>query len=234
MLPKLMLTKRLTRTSSEWALGILKYSYAIQRNIQTTSKVGNHFQVDIKAGTIITIKEIIITLDILTIIKVVMVKESILVEVVPMQVDMISILIQIDTKTDMVDTITEMTMEIMVITVDNNKVTTKSHTNLDMEKKVDQDTAMISMEINLATIRIADLTIITINMIQAKADTITVKEMITIVATNHMINQQLSSRITATLIHMYSINKTLLQPLVQLIHLNNKITNIMGSNINIQ
>ena len=58
--------------------------------------------------------------------------------------------------------------------------------------------------------------------------------MITIAATNPMINQALSSRITAALIHMDNIHKIPLQLLQQLIQLSNKTTNTMGSNINIQ
>jgi len=237
LLPKQMLTKPLRRTSSEWARDILKYFYAIQRNTRITSKVGNHSQVDIKGDTIVTTKGITITLGIRINIKVVMAKESILVEVALMEEDdMKSILIRIGMKiTGMVDTITEMTLEILQIMVDsNNRAITENHINLDMERKVRLDMAMINMEANLLTIRLADHTIVTISMIQVRADTITGKETITIAVTNPMINQHRNSKITAALIHMdNSINKTPLQLLLQLIHLSNKTTNIMGSNINI-
>lgn len=165
--------------------------------------------------------DITLVVTIKIIIKVAMVKVNTPVEV--MEVDMISIQIQTGmTTTDTVVTIAETIMGILHTMED--KAITENLINLETEKMVAQGMETINMEINLATIQIADHIIITTNTIQVKVDIMVVKEMIIIVTTtNRMIQQVLKGIIILIHLTLSSINKTLLQLGYKMDHSNNLI-----------
>lgn len=166
--------------------------------------------------------DITLVVTIKIIIKVAMVKVNTPVEV--MEVDMISIQIQTGmTTTDTVVTIAETIMGILH-TMEDNKAIIENLINLETEKKVAQGMETTNMEINLATIQIADHIIITTNTIQVKVDIMVVKEMIIIVTTtNRMIQQVLKGIIILIHLTLSSINKTLLQLGYKMDHSNNLI-----------